>query len=318
MESLYLFKAENIMKRFGKHLALDNVSVDIPRGQIFGLLGPNGAGKTTLIRIMNRIIAPDSGRCLLNGQPLADTHTEKIGYMPEERGLYKKMGVSEHIIYLAQLKGMSRTAARQALNTWIDVFGMQAWKNKRVEELSKGMQQKVQFVGTVIHNPPFLILDEPFSGFDPVNADLVKNQILELKKKGTTIILSTHSMASVEELCDNIAMIHQGRCVLKGSVTEIRERFKTGEYEIVFKGNMVTFTSVLWAGGTIIHQDKLAPELHKVRLKLNANSNINGLLGELIHRVEIKSLQEYLPGMHEIFVNHVNGGAQAVTAGFTE
>lgn len=306
------------MKRFGKHLALDNVSVNIPRGEIFGLLGPNGAGKTTLIRIMNRIIAPDTGQCFFNDQPLADIHTEKIGYMPEERGLYKKMGVSEHILYLAQLKGMSRTDARKALDGWIDVFNMQAWKNKRVEELSKGMQQKVQFVGTVIHNPPFLILDEPFSGFDPVNADLVKNQILELKKKGTTIILSTHSMASVEELCDNIAMIHQGRCVLQGSVTEIRERFKTGEYEVVFKGNMVTFTSALWAGGTIIHQDKLAPELHKVRLRLHTNSNINGLLGELIHKVEIKSLQEYLPGMHEIFVNHVNGGTQAVSAGFTE
>ena len=306
------------MKRFGKHLALDNVSVEIPKAEIFGLLGPNGAGKTTLIRIMNRIIGPDSGQCYFNDKPLADVHTEQIGYMPEERGLYKKMRVPEHILYLARLKGMERHDAHKALNRWIDVFDMQAWKNKRVEELSKGMQQKVQFVGTVIHNPPFLILDEPFSGFDPVNADLVKNQILELKKQGTTIILSTHSMASVEELCDNIAMIHQGRCVLKGSVTEIRERFKTGEYEVLFKGNMVTFTSALWAGGTIIRQEKLGPELHKVHLKLNANSNINGLLGELIHKVEIKSLHEYLPGMHEIFVNHVNGESQAVSAGFTE
>lgn len=299
-------------------MALDHVSVEIPRGSIFGLLGPNGAGKTTLIRIMNRIIAPDSGQCYFNHEPLTDAHTEKIGYMPEERGLYKKMGVSEHILYLAQLKGMNRADAKRALNEWIHVFDMQAWKNKRVEELSKGMQQKVQFVGTVIHNPPFLILDEPFSGFDPVNADLVKNRILELKKKGTTIILSTHSMASVEELCDDIAMIHQGRCVLKGSVHQIRQQFKTGEYELVFRGNMVTFTSALWAGGTLIRQDKLDTDLWKVKLHLSANSNINGLLGELIHKVEIKSLHEYLPGMHEIFVNHVKGEAQTVSAGFTE
>ena len=316
---MQLFRAENIVKRFGKHLALDHVSVEIPKGSIFGLLGPNGAGKTTLIRIMNRIIAPDEGRCFLNDEPLADSHTEKIGYMPEERGLYKKMGVSEQLIYLARLKGMGQSDARRALDEWIDAFDMRAWKNKRVEELSKGMQQKVQFVGTVIHRPSFLILDEPFSGFDPVNADLVKNHILELRKKGTTIVLSTHSMASVEELCDDIAMIHQGRCVLKGNVNAIREQFKTGEYEIVFAGNLVTFTTALWAGATLIQQDKLGPDLWKVRLRLNGNSNVNGLLGELIHKVEIKSLQEYLPGMHEIFVNHVKAGdPQTVSAGFTE
>ena len=315
---MYLFSAENITKRFGRYPALDSVSIEIPAGSIFGLLGPNGAGKTTLIRIMNRIIAPDSGQCYLNGEPLADAHTEKIGYMPEEHGLYKKMGVSEHIIYLARLKGMHRHDAKRALDGWIEVFEMQAWKNKRIEELSKGMQQKVQFVGTVIHNPPFLILDEPFSGFDPVNADLVKNQILELKKKGTTIILSTHSMASVEELCDDIAMIHRGRCVLKGSVARIREQFKTGEYEIVFGGNMVTFTAALWAGGTILQQANLGPDLWKVRVKLNAHSNVNGLLGELIRKVEIKSLHEYLPGMHEIFVNHVKAGETEVSAGLTE
>lgn len=307
------------MKRFGKHLALDNVSVEIPRGVIFGLLGPNGAGKTTLIRIMNRIIMQDQGRCLFNGETLADAHTEKIGYMPEERGLYKKMGVTEHILYLARLKGMDKHDAKRALDQWLDAFEMRAWKNKRIEELSKGMQQKVQFVATVIHNPPFLILDEPFSGFDPVNADLVKNRILQLKQQGTTIILSTHSMASVEELCDDIAMIHQGRCVLKGSVKDIRERHKTGEYEIVFNGNMIKFSTALWAGGTIIQQTNLGVDLWKVRLKLNANANVNGLLNELIQRVEIKSLQEYLPGMHEIFVNHVKAGeTQTVSAGFTE
>lgn len=314
-----LFKAEHIIKRFGKHIALDNVSVEIPKGVIFGLLGPNGAGKTTLIRIMNRIIAPDEGQCYLNGNPLTDSDTARIGYMPEERGLYKKMGVSEHIIYLARLKGMSNGDARQALAVWLDKFDMHAWKNKRIEELSKGMQQKVQFVATVIHNPSFLILDEPFSGFDPVNADLVKNQILELKKNGTTIVLSTHSMASVEELCDNIAMIHRGRCVLDGRVGEIREQYKTGEYEIVFTGNMIAFTAALWAGGTIISQTDLGQGMWKVRIRLSRNANVNGLLNELIHKVEIKSLHEYLPGMHEIFVNLVKGGSpETVSAGFTE
>lgn len=314
-----LFKAEHIIKWFGKHIALDNVSVEIPKGVIFGLLGPNGAGKTTLIRIMNRIIAPDEGQCYLNGNPLTDSDTARIGYMPEERGLYKKMGVSEHIIYLARLKGMSKQDARQALAVWLDKFDMHAWKNKRIEELSKGMQQKVQFVATVIHNPSFLILDEPFSGFDPVNADLVKNQILELKKNGTTIVLSTHSMASVEELCDNIAMIHRGRCVLDGRVSQIREQFKTGEYEIVFAGNMIAFTAALWAGGTIISQTDLGQGMWKVRIRLSRNANVNGLLNELIHKVEIKSLHEHLPGMHEIFVNLVKGGSpETVSAGFTE
>lgn len=315
---MYLFRAENISKQFGKHRALNDVSIEVPRGRIFGLLGPNGAGKTTLIRIMNRIINPDEGKCFFNDEPLVDKHTEKIGYMPEERGLYKKMGVSEQIIYLARLKGMHIYEAKKALNEWMDAFEMHEWKNKKIEDLSKGMQQKVQFVATVLHNPPFLILDEPFSGFDPVNADLVKNKILELKAKGTTIVLSTHSMASVEELCDDIAMIHQGRCVLKGSVKNIRDQFKTGEYEIVFGGNMVTFTSALWAGGTIIQQQNLGVDLWKVRIKLTPNANVNGILSELIQRIEIKSLQEYLPGMHEIFVNHVKGSEQEVSAGLTE
>lgn len=315
---MHLFRAENITKRFGKHTALDNVSIEIPRARIFGLLGPNGAGKTTLIRIMNRIIEQDQGKCFFNDEPLVDKHTEKIGYMPEERGLYKKMGVSEQIIYLARLKGMNAYEAKKALNIWLDAFEMHTWKNKKIEDLSKGMQQKVQFVSTVIHNPPFLVLDEPFSGFDPVNADLVKNKILELKNQGTTIILSTHSMASVEELCDDIAMIHQGKCVLKGSVKNIREQFKTGEYEIMFGGNMITFTSALWAGGTIIQQQNLGVDLWKVRVKLNPNANVNGILSELIQRVEIKSLHEYLPGMHEIFVNHVKGSEEKVSAGLTE
>ncbi len=316
---MLLFTAEHITKRFSDRIILDDVSVNIGEARIFGLLGPNGAGKTTLIRIMNRIIAPDSGICLFKGRPMTSEDTAHIGYMPEERGLYRKMAVSEHILYLARLKGMKPQDARKELNAWIDRFEMHAWKHKKVEELSKGMQQKVQFVATVIHKPELLILDEPFSGFDPVNADLVKKEILRLKSEGTTLVLSTHSMASVEELCDDIAMINGGRCVLHGSVRNIREQNKSGEYEILFRGNMVTFTTALWAGGTILTQTNLGPDLWKVRLKLSPHANVNGLLNELIHKVEIKGLQEYLPGMHEIFVNLVksDGNAQ-VSAGYTE
>jgi ABC-2 type transport system ATP-binding protein len=314
-----LFSAQHITKRFADRLVLDDVSVNINRGHIFGLLGPNGAGKTTLIRIMNRIIAPDSGTCLFKGHALESADTAFIGYMPEERGLYRKMGVSEHILYLARLKGMNPQEARKELNAWIERFEMHAWRHKKVEELSKGMQQKVQFVATVIHRPELLILDEPFSGFDPVNADLVKNEILRLKAEGTTLVLSTHSMASVEELCDDIAMINGGRCVLHGSVHEIREQNKSGEYEILFRGNMVTFTSALWAGGTILSQTNLGADLWKVRLRLSPQANVNGILSELIHKVEIKGLQEYLPGMHEIFVNLVKSdGTAQVSAGYTE
>lgn len=282
-------------------------------------MGPNGAGKTTLIRIMNRIIAPDSGLCLFKGRLMNVADTAHIGYMPEERGLYRKMAVNEHILYLARLKGMHPQEARKELNAWIERFEMNSWKNKKVEELSKGMQQKVQFVATVIHRPELLILDEPFSGFDPVNADLVKKEILRLKAEGTTIVLSTHSMASVEELCDDIAMINGGRCVLHGSVNEIREQNKSGEYEVLFRGNMVTFTSALWAGGTILSQANLGADLWKVRLRLSPQANVNGILSELIHKVEIKGLQEYLPGMHEIFVNLVKSdGTAQVSAGYTE
>ncbi len=314
-----LFRADHIIKRFADRPVLDDVSVSIDHGRIFGLLGPNGAGKTTLIRIMNRIIAPDSGSCLFKGREMTAEDTSLIGYMPEERGLYRKMGVSEHILYLARLKGMEPHDARKELKEWIDRFEMNAWKNKKVEELSKGMQQKVQFVATVIHKPELLILDEPFSGFDPVNADLVKKEILRLKSEGTTVVLSTHSMASVEELCDDIAMVNGGRCVLQGSVRDIREQNKSGEYEIAFRGNMVTFTTALWAGGSIMSQTNLGPDLWKVRLKLNPQANVNGLLNELIHKVEIKSLQEYLPGMHEIFVNLVKSdGTAQVSAGYTE
>jgi len=310
---------QNVVKRYASHTALDDVSLSIPKNSIFGLLGPNGAGKTSLIRIINQITGPDSGTLFFENEPLTQKHIQQIGYLPEERGLYKKMEVGEQALYLAQLKGMKKAEAKKKLKYWFEKFEIDAWWNKKIEELSKGMQQKVQFVATVIHNPSFLILDEPFSGFDPVNADLVKNQILELKKNGTTIVLSTHSMASVEELCDNIAMIHRGRCVLDGRVGEIREQYKTGEYEIVFTGNMIAFTAALWAGGTIISQTDLGQGMWKVRIRLSRNANVNGLLNELIHKVEIKSLHEYLPGMHEIFVNLVKGGSpETVSAGFTE
>ena len=225
--------AENIVKRFGTHTALDGVSISVPRGRVFGLLGPNGAGKTTLIRIINRITVPDSGTITFDGHPFGADDVQRIGYLPEERGLYKKMKVGEQAVYLASLRGLSAREAKARLKAWFEKFGIESWWNKKLEELSKGMQQKVQFIITAVHEPDLLILDEPFSGFDPVNAELLKKEILALRDKGATIIFSTHNMASVEEVCDDIALIHKSHVVLQGQVTQIKEEHRTGCYEVV-------------------------------------------------------------------------------------
>ena len=222
-----ILSANNIVKRYASHTALNDVSIDIPRESVFGLLGPNGAGKTSFIRIINQITGPDSGELFFEGEKLEQKHVELIGYLPEERGLYKKMAVGEQALYLAQLKGMSSIDARKKLKYWFEKFEIAAWWNKKVEELSKGMQQKVQFIVTVLHEPKLLILDEPFSGFDPINANIIKNEILHLKKQGSTILFSTHNMGSVEELCDNIALIHKSKKILDGSVKDIRKQYKT-------------------------------------------------------------------------------------------
>lgn len=279
------------------------MSIQVPQGKVFGLLGPNGAGKTTLIRIINRITAPDSGSVLFNGRPSMQEDIFKIGYLPEERGLYKKMKVGEQALYLAQLKGLDYFEAKKRLTHWFEKFEIMPWWNKKVEELSKGMQQKVQFVITVIHNPELLIFDEPFSGFDPVNADLLKKEILELKDAGHTIIFSTHNMSSVEEICDEIALIDHAQVVLSGHVTEVRERFRTNTFKIKLKGTALLSSADQYS---ILSQKQGQNSLEVLLRKSNDVSNAE-LLMSILKQNEIIAFTEELPSMNEIFINTVAG-----------
>jgi ABC-2 type transport system ATP-binding protein len=300
-----LLSAKNIIKQYEGHTALDDVSIEIPAQSIFGLLGPNGAGKTSFIRIVNQITAPDSGEVLLGGEKLNPSHIAQIGYLPEERGLYKKMGVGEQALYLAQLKGMSKADAKKKLKHWFEKFEIDAWWNKKVEELSKGMQQKIQFIVTVLHEPKLLILDEPFSGFDPINANIIKNEILDLKKQGATILFSTHNMASVEELCDNIALLNKSKKILNGSVKEIRKQFKTDVYEIEFAGNMMGFANSLWTFGKLLEhtvdEDRIC-----AKVKLIGASTSNQLLQSVMQDVQLISFREIIPSMSDIFIAKIN------------
>lgn len=312
-----IISAQNIVKRFSNHTALNEVSVTVPEKSIFGLLGPNGAGKTTLIRIINQITAPDSGEIFFGGEKLKPKHTEQIGYLPEERGLYKKMEVGEQCLYLAQLKGLSKKDAQKKLKDWFDKFEMGAWWKKKVEELSKGMQQKVQFVATVIHEPRMLILDEPFSGFDPINANLIKNEILELKKKGSTIMLSTHNMSSVEELCDHIALINNAKTILHGSVREIRQQYRASSYEVEFIGDIMTFTKSLFVNFELL--EKHEHGTHCIaKVKLLRNKTPNDLLETVLPYVQIQNFKEILPSMNDIFISKVKETEMHATAGLTE
>lgn len=275
---------KDVNKTYETKQVLHDISISVPKQSIYGLLGPNGAGKTTLIRILNQITMPDSGQIFLDGKPLSKNDIANIGYLPEERGLYKKMKVSEQAIYLAQLKGMDKQEADKRLRHWFVKFGIQNWWDKKVEELSKGMQQKIQFIVTVIHEPKLLIFDEPFSGFDPINVNLLKNEILELRDKGATILFSTHNMASVEELCDNIMLINQGKKILEGRVSDIKQQYKQHKYDVVYKpfnGSEVT------------------------QLTVNA-MNPNELVRDIIEKGEIISLNEILPSMNDIFINLVS------------
>ncbi len=300
-----LLKAQNIEKKFVNHLALDDVNVSIPENSIYGLLGPNGAGKTTLIRIINRITAPDKGEILLKGRPLQPEDVNIIGYLPEERGLYKKMKVGEQALYLARLKGLSKRDALKRLKYWFGKFEMEAWWDKKVEELSKGMAQKVQFVTTILHEPELLIFDEPFSGFDPINANMLKQEIIDLKKKGATIIFSTHNMASVEELCDHITLINQSRNILEGHIDDIRKKYKSNIYEISFNGEVEKLEKSLNQYYEII--DKTKVDGHSaVRIKLLHQTNENELLSLIIPAVEIISFKELIPSMNDIFIKVVN------------
>lgn len=299
-----IFQANNIVKEYAGHVALSSVSISVKEASIFGLLGPNGAGKTTLIRIINQITAPDSGELYFEGRPVKAEDIYQIGYLPEERGLYKKMKVGEQALYLAQLKGMSKRDALKSLKYWFEKFEIQAWWGKKVEELSKGMAQKVQFITTVIHQPKLLIFDEPFSGFDPINTNLLKNEILELKKKGTTIIFSTHNMSSVEEICDHIALINQSKKILDGQIDRVKERFKTNTFEITYRGETPSLRHQLGSQFNILEHNENS-QLKQIKVQfLNGNSN-NELLRILMSQFEIVSFKEIIPSMNDVFIHVV-------------
>ena len=304
-----LISATHISKSYHNHIALDDVSFDIPENSIYGLLGPNGAGKTTLIRILTRIIRQDQGEILFDGKPLNDNLLQMIGYMPEERGLYKKMEVGEQVLYLAQLKGLSKAEAIKRSRYWFEKFELQSWWKKKLEELSKGMQQKVQFIVAVISEPRLLILDEPFTGFDPVNADLIKNELLELRKKGLSIILSTHRMESVEELCSHITLINHSKKIIEGSVKDIKKKYNTNQYEITFAGNKISFSNALWTGYEILDTQEEEDGLTKCRIKMLGNNKPNDLLSSLIQNVSVHSFKEIIPAMNDIFISLVNAKA---------
>jgi ABC-2 type transport system ATP-binding protein len=312
-----IFSAVDIVKKYDKHTALDGVSINVRKNSIFGLLGPNGAGKTSLIRIINQITGPDSGELYFNGERLQQKHIEQIGYLPEERGLYKKMQVGEQALYLAQLKGLSRHDALKKLKYWFEKFEITTWWNKKIEELSKGMQQKVQFIVTVLHEPELLILDEPFSGFDPINANLIKNEILELKQKGISIIFSTHNMASVEELCDDIALINRSKKILDGSVHEIKKQYKSNTYKVEFTGNLIAFTNAIWTGCELIEKHTEGDH-HVATVKLLYEATPNQLLQAIIPHVNVNGLHEIIPGMNDIFIAKVSDEKIVSGSNYTE
>lgn len=297
-------QANNIVKQFSNHLALDDVSISVPEQSIFGLLGPNGAGKTTLIRIINQITAPDTGQVIFNGNPLRSEDVHRIGYLPEERGLYKKMKVGEQALYLVQLKGVPKKDALKKLKHWFEKFEIQGWWDKKVEELSKGMQQKIQFITTVIHEPQLLIFDEPFSGFDPINANLIKKEILELRKNGSTIIFSTHNMSSVEELCDHIALINLGKSILHGSIKDVRNKYKADTYQLHFKGDSREVVKAL-AGLAEISEEPTTGEDHKIFIKRQNGISTREILNKVNPLVDITSFSELVPSMNDIFIRVV-------------
>ena len=299
---MYFLETKEVVKQFTNHRALNRVSIRVPKGKIFGLLGPNGAGKTTLIRVINRITAPDSGEVLIEGLPSRSSDIYRIGYLPEERGLYKKMKVSEQAIYLARLKGLSTAEAQRRLRFWFEKFGIISWWNKKLEELSKGMQQKVQFIVTVIHEPDLLIFDEPFSGFDPINTDQLKKEILELKAQGRTIIFSTHNMASVEEICDDIALINKSEVVLSGAVHEVRNRYKSNTFRVsVLNDRFVACP----ADYTVISESQGSNHLLNVCIRKESHISNSELLSILTQQHEIFSFTEELPSMNEVFLKAV-------------
>jgi ABC-2 type transport system ATP-binding protein len=305
-----IFRADRVIKKFINTTALDGVSISVPKGSIYGLLGPNGAGKTTLLRIINQITAPDEGSLYFKGERLRREDVFRIGYLPEERGLYKKMKVGEQALYLAQLKGLTRKEAYEKLQAWFRKFDTLNWWNRKIEELSKGMQQKVQFIITVLHEPELLIFDEPFSGFDPINADMLKNEILALKEKGSTIIFSTHNMGSVEELCDHISLIDNGNTLIEGEIGDIRKQYKSDTYEIGFQGEAESIRKALNR-----HYEFLDArgngDIQYARIRLLHHTRENELLSLLIPHVHLVSFREVMPSMNDIFIRVVKNQRKA-------
>ncbi|MBO6607145.1 ABC transporter ATP-binding protein [Psychroserpens sp.] len=302
-----LLITDSVSKNFGNFRALNNVSIAVPKGSIFGLLGPNGAGKTTLIRIINQITMPDTGGVFLDGEPLRPEHIKNIGYLPEERGLYKSMKVGEQALYLAQLKGLSKQEAKQRLKYWFEKLEIGDWWNKKIQELSKGQAQKIQFIVTVLHRPKLLIFDEPFSGFDPINANLIKDEILQLRDEGATVIFSTHRMESVEELCDHIALIHKSNKVLDGKLTDIKKTYRTNTFEVGLQTDAIDQVTrdikekfeVLPATFKNLNDDV------KLNIKLNGNYNSNELLSFLTSKAEVHHFVEVIPSANDIFIQTV-------------
>lgn len=297
-----ILETKEVVKQYSGHLALDEVSIAVRRGCIFGLMGPNGAGKTTLLRIINNITAPDSGTLLFNGQAPQPEYTRRIGYMPEERGLYRKMKVGEQVVYLSCLKGLSTREAVDGAKLWFKKLEIQGWWNKKVEELSKGMAQKIQFIITVIHKPELLIFDEPFSGFDPVNVQTLKNEILTLKEQGSTIIFSTHNMESVEELCDDIALINKSKCVLQGSIDEVRRSYGSSIFKIAFRGLPADVETLVAENGELLETNRKT-QITEMKVR---SDNGNKLLAAILPKVEIVEFSESIPTMKDIFIATVN------------
>ena len=303
-----ILQIENVTKHYSGHTALSGVSLTVPEGSIYGLLGPNGAGKSTLIKVVNRITLPDAGRVLFQGKPITDEDIYRIGYLPEERGLYKKMKVGEQAIFFARLKGLSRREAIARLKSWFIRFGIEDWWNKKVEDLSKGMAQKVQFITTVLHEPKLLIFDEPFSGFDPINANLLKQEIMRLRDEGATVIFSTHNMASVEEICDHITLINKSRNILSGSTDEVRRRFGENLFEVVYSGDADTLSRELVPFAEVLEQSVVADSsLNQMRIRLRDGVSVRESIATANNIVELRSWSEVIPSMNDIFIRAVEG-----------
>ena len=297
-----MLEVKNISKSFYRNAALTDVSLQVQQGEILGLLGPNGAGKTTLIRVINRIVQQDSGSVRFEGNLMTEKDLQHIGYLPEERGLYKNMTVQAHAMFLARLRGLSKKDAQTKIDYWFDRFEINEWRKKRIEELSKGMAQKVQFICTVLHEPKLLILDEPFSGFDPINIALIKKELLLMKTAGKTIILSSHNMRSVEEICDRVVLIHASRKIAEGKVTELQEERKEGLYTVRFRGSMIAFVNALWTGFEVMDKTILGDDRFEVHLKMRGESSFDDLLNVLIGQVKMEAAWEVLPSMQDVFI----------------